>query len=221
MCKPTRFRYPHACIVIFARSPELGKVKTRLATGIGADAALAAYQELLEKTVLMAAGCQLAPIELHITGDPQHPLISRLVERSRATVVVQQGVDLGERMFHALHHALQHSRSALIIGTDCPEMSAAYLESALQHLAQGREVVIGPSEDGGYVLIGATRSDARVFHNIRWGSNSVMQQTREALYNAEIRFEELDVLWDVDHPDDYWRWKNARDTIRPDSPECS
>jgi len=59
------------------------------------------------------------------------------------------------------------------------------------------------------VLIGATRAEMRVFRNISWGSNRVMQQTREALYQANIRFSELDVLWDVDRPEDYWRWKNA------------
>ncbi|VAW79734.1 Glycosyltransferase [hydrothermal vent metagenome] len=208
MCKQKPYRYPDACIVIFARAPEYGKVKTRLAAGVGADAALEAYRSLLEQTVLTAADSQLAPIELYVEGNLQDPLIEHLAQYANATVMSQQGDDLGARMYHALQGVLQHSSRALIIGTDCPLMNGAYLESALQCLTPDCEVAIGPSEDGGYVLIGATMADKRIFRNITWGSNSVMQQTRDALYHANIRFDELDVLWDVDLPEDYWRWKN-------------
>jgi len=203
------FRYPTARIIVFARAPEHGKVKTRLAAGIGADAALAVYRQLLEQTITTVAASRLAPIELHITGDPQHPFVQSLARRAGAAVVAQQGDDLGERMYYALDTVLQHCESALLIGTDCPVMDETYLERALQHLAGETEVVIGPSEDGGYVLIGATRAEAQVFDNIHWSSDRVMQQTRDALHHTGMRYSELEVLWDVDHPDDYRRWQKS------------
>ncbi len=203
------FRYPDVGFVIFARAPEYGRVKTRLAAGIGAKQALSAYETLLEQTVQTAAGCRLAPVELHIDGNPQHPVLRQLAQHYGATLVTQKGADLGERMYHALDRVLQRYKHAIIIGTDCPAMDARYLERAIRQLAQGSDVVIGPSEDGGYVLIGATLSDKRIFHKISWGSEHVMQQTRDALYHANLHFDELDTLWDVDHPEDYRRWQSS------------
>jgi rSAM/selenodomain-associated transferase 1 len=207
MSEQGMFRYPGACIIIFARTPEYGRVKTRLAAGIGKDAALAVYRQLLEHTVRMAADSQLAPIELHIDGDMTHPFVQAMATQTGAKLVAQQGDDLGERMYRALDRALQERSTALVIGADCPAMDATYLECALQRLAGGAEVVVGPSEDGGYVLIGTTRADERVFRHISWGCDSVMQQTRGALTGAEITFSELGVLWDIDHPQDFSRWQ--------------
>ncbi|WP_165869139.1 TIGR04282 family arsenosugar biosynthesis glycosyltransferase [Thiogranum longum] len=192
-----------------ARSPEYGQVKTRLAAGIGDDAALAVYRQLLEITLHTAADSRLAPVELHIDGDLTHPFVQALVITTGVNLVAQQGGDLGERMYLALRQVLDHHNSALIIGSDCPAMGTAYLENALQRLANGTEVVIGPSEDGGYVLIGGKRADERWFHAIDWGSDSVMQQTRTALQNAGMHYTELDMLWDVDYPEDYKRWQDV------------
>jgi len=207
MCDSDGFRYPNACIAVFARAPEHGRVKTRLAAGIGTDAALAVYRQLLEQTLETVVASQLAPIELHIEGDMANPFVRSIAERADAVIIAQQGADLGERMYRALDGALRHRDSVLVIGTDCPVMDATYLGRAFKQLASDAEVVVGPSEDGGYVLIGATRADERVFQNINWGSDSVMQQTRDALSSVGICFSELDVLWDVDHADDYRRWQ--------------
>jgi len=205
----TEFRYPAARIIVFARAPEHGRVKTRLAAGIGADAALAVYRQLLEQTLLTVSVSQLAPIELHIAGDVEHPFVQSIARRAGAALIAQQGDDLGERMHQAIDGVLQRCDRVLLIGTDCPVIDEAYLERAFQHLASEAEIVVGPSEDGGYVLIGATRADARLFHHISWGSDKVMQQTREALGKTDLRFSELEVLWDVDHPDDYQRWQTV------------
>ncbi len=231
------YRYPDACIVIMARAPEYGQVKTRLAAGMGKDAALAAYQQLLETTLHTATGSHLAPVELHLDGDMTHPLVQELAAHTGVKLVAQQGDDLGQRMYLALDRALRNFNSALVIGSDCPVMDTTYLENALQTLASGSDVVIGPSEDGGYVLIGGNRADERIFRDISWGSDSVMQQTRATLGRAGIRYAELDTLWDVDHPEDYKRWQDVcriaanqpprqepndeSVTIRRNTPECS
>jgi len=204
------FRYPDACILVFARAPVYGQVKTRLAAGVGRDSALAVYRQLLEHTLDMVAESCLAPVELHLDGDPEHPFVGRIARRTGATIVAQRDGDLGRRMYLALKGALRQRSSALVIGSDCPVLDAGYLDRALQQLECGTEVVVGPSEDGGYVLIGATRADERVFRGIRWSCDSVMQQTRDALCRADIEFAELETLWDIDHPEDYQRWINLR-----------
>lgn len=207
MSSDRSYRYPDACIIIMARAPEHGRVKTRLATGIGKDAALAVHRELLETTLYTATGSHLAPVELHLDGDMTHPLVQRLAADTGVNLVMQQEGDLGQRMYLALDHALRTFRNALIIGSDCPVMDTAYLETALQTLASGADLVIGPSEDGGYVLIGGNRADESVFRDINWGSDNVMRQTRAALARTGICYKELGTLWDVDNPEDYTRWQ--------------
>lgn len=192
-----------------ARAPEHGRVKTRLAAGIGKDAALAIYRQLLETTLHTATGSNLAPVELHLDGDMAHPLVQRLAAHTGVNLVMQQEGDLGQRMYLALERALRTFSNALIIGSDCPVMDTAYLENALQTLADGADLVIGPSEDGGYVLIGGCRVDECVFRDINWGSDSVMRQTRTALARAGICYKELGTLWDVDNPEDYKRWQEV------------
>ena len=209
MSSPDTYRYPDACIVIMARAPEYGRVKSRLAAGIGKKAALAAYRQMLEKTLRTVTDSKLAPAELHIDGDMAHPHVQELMVDTGAKLVAQQGSDLGERMYLALDRALINHNCALIIGSDCPVMEGDYLENALKSLANGADLVIGPSEDGGYVLIGGTKADKRLFSKIRWGSGSVMQQTRAVILNTGMRCAELDTLWDVDCPEDYKRWQGV------------
>lgn len=203
------YRYPDACIIVMARAPEHGRVKTRLAAGIGHDAALVAYRHLLETTLHTATGGNLAPVELHLDGDMAHPLVQRLAAHPGVNLVIQQRGDLGQRMYLALARALRTFSNALIIGSDCPVMDTAYLETALQTLAGGTDLVIGPGEDGGYVLIGGNRADECIFSDINWGSDSVMRQTRKALARAGICYKELDTLWDVDTLEDYKRWQGV------------
>ena len=208
-----RYRYPRSCIIVFARAPVRGRVKTRLATGLGEDAALAIYRQLLSDTVERVARARLTPLELHIDDDPAHPEIVALARHCDA-LRRQSGEDLGERMYRALRNALQRYRSAVLIGSDCPLMDADYLEQALRCLERGTRAVFGPGEDGGYVLVGARRVDRRMFSNIAWGCDSVMRQTRDALHRAAIEFEELEPLWDVDHPEDFHRWAALRPDVR-------
>lgn len=118
------------------------------------------------------------------------------------TVHVQEGADLGARMHSALEKTLLHCRVAIIIGTDCLVMNTAYLHAALHELNSGRDMVLGPSDDGGYVLIGARRIDAAIFNNINWGNDSVLKQTRAAIRTLGWSWSELDTLWDVDRPQD-------------------
>jgi len=208
MTRPPDYRYPDGRILVFARAPVAGEVKTRLAAHIGKQAAASVYRQLLCATLDMASASGLAPLELHVASQPGHPLFQSLADRWPLEIRLQQGVDLGQRMYCALQSALRESAFAVLIGTDCPAMNAAYLQRACQPLDDGSAVVLGPADDGGYVLIGVRSCDERLFRDVPWGSNRVLQLTRERLQALQLQYTELDSLWDLDRPEDLRRWRS-------------
>jgi len=201
------FKYPSAIILVFAKAPIEGKVKTRLASSIGDEAALRFHVQMLERTLEMVCKYKLARVELHVSGNPEHPLIQSLAKQYGIRVRLQQGGDLGERMYHALEQSLHGSRYCVLIGTDCPAMNVDYLANALTALVRGQDAVLGPAEDGGYVLIGVQRLSRDWFSDIAWGSRNVFEQSRQKIMAKGAQLEELQTLWDVDQITDFQRWQ--------------
>jgi rSAM/selenodomain-associated transferase 1 len=196
--------------MVFARAPVPGQVKTRLAAAIGDRQAAAVHETLLRDTVAAAAAARLAPLELHVASD--HAVFEALSKRYGAGVRLQTGVDLGERMYNALETAVGGGRSAVLIGSDCPVLNADYLLRAFAVLEDGDDAVLGPVEDGGYVLIGLRRCDERLFSGIAWSTAQVSAVTRRRLDRLGFSYRELDTLWDIDDVDDYLRWQRCRGT---------
>ena len=201
------FKYPSAKILVFAKTPVEGKVKTRLASSIGNQAALRFHEQMLVRTLEMVCRYKLATVELHVAGNPDHPMIRALAKQHGIIVKRQQGTDLGERMHHALEQSLIESRYCVLIGTDCPEMNVDYLANAFTALVRGQDAVLGPAEDGGYVLIGARQLDRGWFSGITWGSRHVLEQSRQKILANGAQLEELQTLWDVDQIADFERWQ--------------
>ena len=108
-------------------------------------------------------------------------------------------------MLHAALAGLAVTPSVLIIGSDCPALSAGDLQRAAVALANQHDAVLVPAEDGGYVLIGLKWWDARLFSDIAWGTDQVMAATRERLTLLNWRWLEFASSWDVDRPADYER----------------
>ncbi len=170
------------------------------------QAAARLYRKLVQDTLDTALQAGLAPVELHVTPDATHPFIRSLAGSLPVAIRPQQGADLGERMHTALQHALGESEFALLIGTDCPVLTGEYLHQACRELQAGTELVVGPAEDGGYVLIGARRPCSALFDSVPWGSAAVLQVTRDRAQSLHLRYAELAVLWDLDTPADLARW---------------
>ncbi len=191
-------------IQIFARTPVAGQVKTRLIPALGAAGAAALYLRLLRRTVAAARAAAPGAVELWCTPDCAHP---RIADFADLPCREQAGADLGARMAHALADGLQRARRVVLVGSDCPGLDAAGLRVALAALA-GHEVVLGPAEDGGYVLVGLRRP-ADIFTGIDWGSERVLAQTRQRLRAQGLRWHELPVLWDLDRPADLARYQNS------------
>ena len=213
------YRYPAGRILVFARAPVAGSVKTRLAAHIGPQAAARLYECLLRDTVAMALRSQLAPVELHVTPRIRHPVFASLANGQPLELRLQKGADLGQRMHHALCNALQTASFALLIGTDCPALSTDHLQQACRLLTTGHSVVLGPTEDGGYVLIATRRCDERLFSDIPWSSDRVLQLTRERLQALRLSYKELETLWDLDRPEDLSRWCTMSSTGTGGMPE--
>ncbi|OGA34759.1 MAG: hypothetical protein A3F75_08115 [Betaproteobacteria bacterium RIFCSPLOWO2_12_FULL_64_23] len=192
--------------MIFAKAPTPGRVKTRLTPALGESGAAELQRQLIERTLRTAMAAGLGTLELWCAPGPDDPFFAACAERHGVGLQAQGEGDLGMRMARALEFALAAGSPALLIGCDCPALTAAYLREAAAALAGGNDAVLGPAEDGGYVLIGLARSPlAQLFEDIAWGTASVMQETRTRLARGNWRWHELALLWDVDRPEDLQR----------------
>ncbi|MDY6942099.1 MAG: TIGR04282 family arsenosugar biosynthesis glycosyltransferase [Pseudomonadota bacterium] len=193
------YRHPDAIILVFARAPVVGQVKTRLARRIGPAAATRWHRQMTLKTLTTLHAARLAPVWLVGVPDIRHPFFFSCRRRFSLRLRRQSRGDLGRRMNHALCQALRVANRAVLIGTDCPALGYADLDAALQHLARGAEIVLGPSTDGGYVLVGANRPAPGLFHGIDWGTERVMAQTYRRLSTLNRSWRCLPPKPDVDH----------------------
>lgn len=198
-------RYPKDRLLIFAKAPEPGGVKTRLARVLGAVGAASLSRGLLIDTLERFAGASLAPIELWCWPNRAHPLFRALEQRFGVSRHTQVGTDLGERMGLAARSALARGASGvLLLGTDCPALEPSHLHAALGALAT-HDAVLGPVEDGGYALLGLKRDEPLLFEAIPWGGAGVAALTRLRLQRLGWSWWELPLLWDLDRPEDLAR----------------
>lgn len=191
---------PACSLLVFAKAPLPGQVKTRLTPVLGPDGAARLATRMLEDTLRRALTAQIGPVTLCCAPDEAHSVFRAAAERG--VQLAQQGYgDLGARMQRALEQALRTSRSALLIGTDAPDLSPALLRQAAAALAT-HDAVFVPALDGGYVLVGLSRPCPALFADIAWSTGEVMRQTREQAARARISLCELAPLRDIDEPED-------------------
>lgn len=176
---------------IFARPPLPGTVKTRLIPDIGADKAARVYHYCLEYTLAVARQSGL-DYQLFLSAESDDPLFQG------EPYSLQRGDDLGIRMYHAFQELLRHgSDGALIIGTDCLDLTSMHLQSAAQALAD-HELVLLPAIDGGYALIGCTSIDPALFNKLQWSSDRVYRQTTANARKLNYRVRALESVRDID-----------------------
>ena len=190
---------------MFARAPELGKVKTRLARAVGEAAAFQAHVELVEGT-LRALQEGAFDCELWFTG-ARNTHVRRWRADYGLPVFEQPHADLGGRMLAAMG-----AGAKVVVGSDIPALGAAYVERALAELTRA-DVVLGPVEDGGYGLIGMNAPQPELFRCIEWSTNGVVEQTLSRAAAAGLDVALLHTLWDVDVHADYLRWVRWRKTL--------
>jgi rSAM/selenodomain-associated transferase 1 len=191
-------------ILIFAKAPVPGEVKTRLIPACGAEQAALLHAALTERAIETAAA---AGYDVVLCGAPDttHAFFETCAEDFDITLADQlPNATLGERMKSALDDALAEWPRVLLIGADCPALTPRLLKQAAAALS-AHDVVLIPAEDGGYVLIGARRTAPDMFASIEWGTAQVLTQQRAALTRAGLSWMEFEPLWDVDLPGDLAR----------------
>ncbi|UHD17317.1 TIGR04282 family arsenosugar biosynthesis glycosyltransferase [Thiocapsa bogorovii] len=199
-------RYPNARILIFAKAPIPGQVKTRLIPALGPTGAAELACDLLERLVRRLSGAHLAPVELWCSPDSEHPLFRALAASAGVALRTQQGEDLGERLSTAAEDALGRADAVLLLGADIPSLDADYCASALATLGES-DAALGPAEDGGYVLLGLKAPAPALFTDMPWGGEHVAAMTRGRIASLGWRCSELPVLWDLDRPEDLMRYR--------------
>lgn len=203
------YLFPKARLLIFAKAPVPGRVKTRLAGCLGTRGAARLYQSLLQRTLALACAAQLCPIELWCAPDARHGFFTACRRDYGVPLRRQTTGDLGKRMANAFQRTLTENANAVLIGGDCVSVNPTELLSAFTHLATGREAVLGPAADGGYVLIGLRRPWPLLFQDIAWSTPTVLPVTRQRLARAGIDYAELAMGWDVDTPADLRRLRRT------------
>lgn len=192
-----------AALVVFAKAPVAGRVKTRLIPALGADGAARLAQRMLAHTLLQSGDLPVSRWELCVSPDAGHADFERAVADSggRLHLTLQGEGDLGERMHRALTRVLAGHRKALLIGTDAPALTTAVLRQAVEAL-EGHDAVFVPALDGGYALVGLTRSAPGIFRDMPWSTARVMAETRARALRAGLRWAELAPVADIDEPQD-------------------
>ncbi|PKP40147.1 MAG: glycosyltransferase [Bacteroidetes bacterium HGW-Bacteroidetes-13] len=183
-------------LLIFARNPVLGKVKTRLAKSIGDENALEIYQHLLKHTVSVTKG---------LKADKRVCYSEKLVDddiwpNEIFLKTVQSGNDLGQRMQHAFQTAFEEGyQRVVVIGTDLLELKQTHIEEAFRKL-DNCDFVFGPADDGGYYLLGMREIIPKLFTQKKWGTNSVLEDSLKDLFGEKVCL--LETLNDIDVVED-------------------
>lgn len=191
-------------ILVFARAPVPGRAKTRLIPALGATGAARLHRELVAHALGAAAGSGAQRIELWLADAEADSELARLAAASGARLHHQAGADLGARMANALGAAVARGGPALVIGSDCPALDAATLTEA-QAALERHDAVLGPANDGGYVLLGLHRVAPALFTDMPWGTDAVLARTRARLAALGWSWHELAARDDIDRPEDLAR----------------
>lgn len=194
-------------ILIFVKAPVPGYVKTRLAKSVGQEKAARLYRAMARDTVTAARSVPKASVVIaykpHSSASQPKWLI-----RSKSWFS-QRGKGLGGRLVHAFRHAFQNGSGPVIaIGSDLPHLTPGLLQKAFRHL-QETHVVIGPSRDGGYYLIGLRVPQPQLFRGISWSSPKVFRQTLRAVKRSRLTFRLLPTHKDIDTIKDVDQFKES------------
>lgn len=185
------------CVVVFGREPIPGRVKTRLAADLGADAAARVYAVLLDHALEAAAGSGLRVL-LSLAERPSVGWVRGL----ELPLEIQRPGDLGERMADAFaRRFVEGEERVVVVGSDCPAITSAHLRQAVSALDEA-DAVLGPAADGGYFLVAQRAPGADLFAGIPWSDPETLVATRDRLTALGTAWTELEELSDIDTESD-------------------
>lgn len=194
---------PRPVVIVFLRAPELGKVKRRLAAGIGMIAARQFYVETSRALLRRISADPRWEVHLAVTPD-RAATQGRYWTQDLARFPQRHG-DLGMRMERAMLRF--PNRPVVLIGSDIPDLDQHHLKKALEALGSC-DLVFGPATDGGYWLVGARNAEMvrGMFRNVQWSGPGALAETMANMPHRRITL--LDPLDDIDDADDLNRWRD-------------
>jgi rSAM/selenodomain-associated transferase 1 len=194
-----------SALLVFVRAPELGRVKTRLAAELGAPLALAVHRYLGSRIADEVRRLQHHRVIVYYTGSDGAASVGAWLG-DEFPLRPQVDGNLGERMSAAIGATLADGVSrVVIVGTDCPSLDSAAIETAFRAL-DSADVVLGPAADGGYYLIGMCRLYPSLFENVPWSSPETLRVTLEGARELGLSVAMLEERRDVDTADDWRDW---------------
>jgi len=200
-------------LLIFTKSPVLGEVKTRLQPDYSLEESLKIHKKLLLNTLELTKKLDGIDVDLCCTPDRNTSFFLNCENNFPIQLSNQEGVDLGERMAFSLSVTLQTYEKVVVIGTDCPDIDEGYIQQAFDALSDV-DAVIGPAADGGYVLLGLKQFSPNIFKDISWSKDSVFKQTQDALNHLGWSLHKLETKYDVDRPEDLYRYKDLLNYLK-------
>lgn len=188
-------------IAIFTKVPVAGLAKTRLASALNPEWAAALYRSFLLDTVDLATKVSGSRVMVVYTPRKEGQIIRDIIKK-RVKFMAQNSGNLGSRISSAFKHLfMQGYESAIIIGADSPTLPLSRLKAAFAALEKV-PLVLGPSLDGGYYLIGLNSQQEELFKGIAWGTNQVLSQTIDRANQLGLHFQCLETWYDIDTVDD-------------------
>ena len=191
-------------VLVFCKNQIIGKVKTRLALSIGQKKALLIYSELVNKTATVVNSLSS---EVHIYYSDYIEENDNF-DSSKIKKFIQKGNNLGDRMINALNISFKNFSPIVVIGSDLWELEISDIMDAFGILKK-KNIVIGPSTDGGYYLIGMNYLDTKIFENKNWGQQSVLSDTIRDI-DDKTNIHLLDEKTDIDTYDDLCQFPDLK-----------
>ena len=189
-------------IIIMAKVPSAGNVKTRLQPFLSPDECAALSKAFLQDAVNKAKTvCENVILAY---SPPAEINALKNILPSQNTFIEQTGRDLGEKMFNAFKFVFEQKTDAVVmIGTDSPTFPIDYIEQAFEFLETNSDVVLGKTEDGGFYLIGLRKLPERIFENVAWSSPETFEQIFENIHRLKLHLREVPSWYDVDEREDF------------------
>ena len=194
------------CLVIFAKIPDLGIAKSRIAATHGKKTAADIYNKLLK-----ISSQTFSSFDHHIsfTGN-NTPDILRNIYPNATSFIKQKGKDLGRRLFHTFSFLFKSGyKNVCALGVDCPYITSYHIHQAYAFLNQENDVVIGPAKDGGYYLIGCNKKGSLVFNATMWSTKHLFAETIDLIKQNNLNHFIMETLSDIDYYKDYEQWERT------------
>jgi len=204
-------------VALLCKAPIPGFAKTRLIPHLGEMDTARFQEEMVSHAVITALDASVGPVELWCNPDESHPFFGKIMKKYPVRLSPQPPGDLGTRLHTCASVALLGADSVILMSTDCPIMPTYYLEEAAAALARDCDVVLGPSEEGCFVLLGLKHAKEEIFSDIPWGTSLVLTETCARIKQLGWRSHTLATLWDVNTPATYQRWRLITESMSSQS----